>query len=159
MKTLRHLVMAITGACMALAPTVAIAQSAGYPNKPIRIVVPFPAGGATDIMTRNIAQKLNEAWKQPVVVENRAGANGMIGAEAVAKSPSDGYTLLAATIALPWIRARAIWARLEAATDPYERIATFSAPGSVSSRVKMRPCSGCTPSTGIKPSVTRPTTD
>ena len=72
---------------------------AGYPGKSIRIVVPFPAGGATDIMTRNISQKLGEAWKQPVVVENRAGANGMLGADAVAKSSADGHTLLAATIA------------------------------------------------------------
>jgi tripartite-type tricarboxylate transporter receptor subunit TctC len=99
MKTLRHLAIAITGACMTLTHAVTLAQSAGYPSKPIRIVVPFPAGGATDIMTRNIAQKLNEAWKQPVVVENRAGANGMIGADAVAKAQSDGYTYLAATIA------------------------------------------------------------
>ncbi len=99
MKTIRHLVMAIAGAYIALTHPIALAQSADYPSKLIKIVVPFPAGGATDIMTRNIAQKLNEAWKQPVVVENRAGANGMIGADAVAKSRADGYTYLAATIA------------------------------------------------------------
>ncbi len=99
MKTMRHLVMGIAGACMPLMHPVALAQSAAYPSKLVRVVVPFPAGGATDIMTRNITQKLNEAWKQPVVVENRAGANGMIGAEAVAKSQADGYTYLAATIA------------------------------------------------------------
>ena len=91
--------MAIAGACMLLTHPIALAQSAPYPSKLIKVVVPFPAGGATDIMTRNMAQKLNEAWKQPVVVENRAGANGMIGAEAVAKSQADGYTYLAATIA------------------------------------------------------------
>ncbi|MBF8254253.1 MAG: hypothetical protein HW373_948 [Deltaproteobacteria bacterium] len=99
MKTLRHLVMAIAGACTVLTHPIALAQSAAYPSKLIKIVVPFPAGGATDIMTRNIAQKLGEVWKQPVVVENRAGANGMIGADAVAKSQADGYTYLAATIA------------------------------------------------------------
>jgi len=78
----------------------ALAQGAvSYPGKAIKIVVPFPPGGATDVMTRNIAQKLSDAWKQPVVVENRPGANGTIGADAVAKSPSDGYTYLAATIA------------------------------------------------------------
>src|SRR5450759_5453578 len=99
MKTLRHLVTAIAGACIALAYPIAHAQSAGYPTKLIKIIVPFPAGGATDIMTRNIAQKLNEAWKQPVMVENRPGANGTIGADAVAKSPADGYTYLVATIA------------------------------------------------------------
>ena len=99
MKTTRHLVLAIAGAYMVLAPPIALAQGAAYPSKLIRVVVPFPAGGATDIMTRNVAQRLNEAWKQPLVVENRAGANGMIGAEVVAKSQADGYTYLAATIA------------------------------------------------------------
>jgi len=99
METMRYLVMAATGACFALAHPVATAQSAVYPNKSVKVIVPFPAGGATDIMTRNIAQKLSEAWGQPVLVENRAGANGMIGAEAVARSPADGYTYLAATIA------------------------------------------------------------
>ena len=75
------------------------AQPLEYPAKPVKIVVPFPAGGATDIMTRNIAQKLAESWKQPVIVENRGGANGTIGADLVAKSPADGYAILAATIA------------------------------------------------------------
>jgi tripartite-type tricarboxylate transporter receptor subunit TctC len=100
MKTIRNLVLAMAGACIGFTHTIAIAQgAAAYPNKLIKIVVPFPPGGATDIMTRNIAQKLGEAWKQPVIVENRPGANGTIGADAVAKSPPDGYTLLAATIA------------------------------------------------------------
>ena len=98
MKTIQRLVIAAAGACVALMHPIALAQSAGYPAKLIRIVVPFPPGGATDIMTRNIAQKLGEAWKQPVIVENRAGASGMIGADAVAKSQADGYTYLAATI-------------------------------------------------------------
>ena len=65
-----------------------------YPAKTIRIVVPNPPGGTSDILARSIGQKLNEAWGQPVIVENRAGANGNIGANLVAKSPSDGYTLL-----------------------------------------------------------------
>ena len=99
MKITRHLLIAIASVSMVPTHSTALAQSAAYPRKLIRIIVPFPAGGATDIMTRNIAQKLNEAWKQPVVVENRAGANGMIGADAVAKSQTDGYTYLAATIA------------------------------------------------------------
>jgi tripartite-type tricarboxylate transporter receptor subunit TctC len=99
MKTMRHLLMAIAGIGMLLTHPMALAQSAAYPSKSIRIIVPFPPGGATDIMTRNIAQMLGEAWKQPVVVENRAGANGIIGADAVAKSQADGYTYLAATIA------------------------------------------------------------
>ena len=99
MNTVRHVAIALASACFALTHAIALAQgAAGYPSKPIRIVVPFPPGGATDIMTRNIAQKLSEAWKQPVIVENRPGANGSIGADVVAKSPADGYTYLAATI-------------------------------------------------------------
>jgi tripartite-type tricarboxylate transporter receptor subunit TctC len=65
-----------------------------YPNKAIRIVVPYPPGGGTDITARPIAQMLSERWGQPVVIENRGGASGMIGADIVAKAPPDGYTLM-----------------------------------------------------------------
>ena len=64
-----------------------------YPAKPIRIIVPFPAGGIADLYARLIGTRVGEAWGQPVVVENRTGAGGNIGADAVAKSPPDGYTL------------------------------------------------------------------
>src|SRR4051812_12787312 len=85
MNAARRLAIAAASTWIALTSATSIAQStAGYPGKSIKIIVPFPPGGATDIMTRNVAQKLNEAWKQPVVVENRAGANGIIGADAVA---------------------------------------------------------------------------
>lgn len=77
---------------VALAVTTAAAQ--GYPNKPIRIIVPYPPGGGADITARPIAQMLSERWNQPVIVENRGGASGIIGAEMVAKAPPDGYTLL-----------------------------------------------------------------
>lgn len=69
-----------------------LAQS--YPAKPIRFVVPYPPGGASDVTARIIGQKLTEAWGQPVVIENRPGANGNIAAEQVAKAPADGYTML-----------------------------------------------------------------
>ena len=69
-----------------------------YPVKTVRIVVPFAAGGSTDLLARNIAQRLNEAWKQPVIVDNRAGGGGIVGSEHVVKSPPDGYTLLVGTV-------------------------------------------------------------
>jgi len=65
-----------------------------YPNKPIRLIVPYAAGGTSDILARQIGPKLTEAWGQPVVIENRTGANGNVGADFVAKSAPDGYTLL-----------------------------------------------------------------
>ena len=70
------------------------AHAQTYPNKPIRIVVPYAAGGTSDILARQIGPKLSEAWSQPVVIENRTGANGNVGADYVAKSAPDGYTLL-----------------------------------------------------------------
>ena len=69
----------------------------GYPNKPIRLVVPFPAGGATDLLARAIAQRVGQGLGQNLVVENRAGAGGSLGSAEVAKAPADGYTLLIAT--------------------------------------------------------------
>src|SRR4051812_9463189 len=75
-----------------LLPALVLAQP--YPVKPVKMVVPFPAGGATDVVARLLAQKLAEGWGQSVVVEDRAGAGGNIGGDAVAHSPPDGYTLL-----------------------------------------------------------------
>ena len=71
-----------------------LAHGQGFPNKPVKIVVPFTAGSATDILARTVGQKLGELWGQPVVIDNRPGAGGTIGAGIVAKSPADGYTLL-----------------------------------------------------------------
>jgi len=79
-----YLVIAGSGAAFAQA----------YPNKPIRMIVPFPPGGAADVIGRILAQKLTEPLGQPVIVDNRAGASGNIGAETVAKASADGYTLL-----------------------------------------------------------------
>ena len=70
------------------------AQAQTYPSKPIRLIVPYAAGGTSDILARQLGPKLSEAWGQPVVIENKTGANGNVGADFVAKSAADGYTLL-----------------------------------------------------------------
>jgi tripartite-type tricarboxylate transporter receptor subunit TctC len=84
-------------AVAALAASTGGAQTQPYPSKPIRMIVAFPAGGGLDAVARIVAQRLSETMKQQIVVENRAGANGAIGADAVAKSAADGYTLLMAS--------------------------------------------------------------
>ena len=88
----RRQVLGASLACAVAAPSV-LAQP-NWPSKPIRIVVPYPPGGSSDIIGRAISQPLSDALKQSVIVENRAGANGNLGAELVAKGPADGYTLL-----------------------------------------------------------------
>ncbi len=81
-------------ALVSFAFAAALASAQSFPSKPVRLVVPFTAGSATDILARTIGQKLSELWGQPVVVDNRPGAGGTIGEALVAKSPPDGYTLL-----------------------------------------------------------------
>lgn len=88
-------VMTLRGAVAALLLSVAASAAAqNYPAGPIRIIVPFPAGGGVDTAGRLLGQKLSEAIGRPVLIDNRAGANGMIGSEMVAKAPKDGYTLM-----------------------------------------------------------------
>ena len=82
-------------ACAALCATGALAQA--FPARPVRLVVPFAAGGAVDTVARALGQKLMESWRQPVLVDNRPGAGGNIAADVVAKAPADGYTLLITT--------------------------------------------------------------
>jgi tripartite-type tricarboxylate transporter receptor subunit TctC len=90
MKSLWRLVL---GMALALLAVTTLAQ--GYPNRPIRVVVPYPPGGGTDVLARLVGKFMSEGFGQPIVVENRAGANAKIGMEAVAKSQPDGYTLMA----------------------------------------------------------------
>ncbi len=94
--TSRATIFCLLAAAMT-AGTIQPAPAQQYPAKLIRIVVPFPAGGNADIFARVFAQKLGDAWKQTLVVDNRAGAAGIIGTQSVAKSPADGYTLLFGT--------------------------------------------------------------
>jgi tripartite-type tricarboxylate transporter receptor subunit TctC len=100
MKTPRRTALsAFAAAVLAAAAPAAHAQAQPWPSKPVRIVVPYPPGGPTDIVARLVGQRLSERLKQPFVIENRAGAGGNLGAEAAAKSPADGYTLLLGTTA------------------------------------------------------------
>ena len=93
MKILKKFLLTASLVFVAAAPT--LAQT--YPTKPVKLVVPFPAGGGTDIVSRLIAQKLADVWQQPVVIDNKPGANTLIGTEYVANAPADGYTLLMAS--------------------------------------------------------------
>lgn len=90
------LVRAFTAAAVIAIAGSAVAQDA-YPNKPIRFITPFPPGGTTNVATRLVAEKLTQSWGQQVIVDNRPGGNTVIGTEAVAKSPPDGYTILVTT--------------------------------------------------------------
>ena len=98
-----HIIFSVAATAIACALTPALAQAPaaggaqGYPSRPIRMIVPFPAGGATDILARALSQKLGEKVGQTVIVDNRPGAGGTIGADAASKAPADGYTILLAT--------------------------------------------------------------
>src|SRR5205809_160232 len=90
----------ITMLGLLLLPAVALAQAPrdpGWPDRPVHVIVPYAAGGGTDLVARVLAIKLGEAFGQNFVVENKTGASGMIGAQLVAKGPADGYALLVAS--------------------------------------------------------------
>ena len=97
-----------------------VAAQTGWPTKPVKIVVPFAPGGTTDILARAVAPELSKAFGQPFVVENRTGAGGNIGADAVAKSAPDGYTLLLGTVGTHGIN-KALYAKM-----PYDSEKDFA---------------------------------
>ena len=121
------LVGALVGLVLALGSTTAMAQSAaaGFPNKPVRLIIAFTAGSATDIVGRALAAKLSDAWGQQVLAENRPGAGGTIGSALVAKSAPDGYTLLINSSA--HANNPSMYAKL-----PYDTLKDFIDVGSVS---------------------------
>ncbi len=115
---------ALSGAAIALFFALAPlppAAAQGYPSKPVRLVVPFPAGGIADLYGRVIATRLTESWGQPVVVENRTGAGGNIGADLVAKSPPDGYSLVMGSLGTHAVNVT-LFAKL-----PYDPVRDFAA--------------------------------
>ena len=94
----RRLLTLLGATAVLLSPWMATAQTVAFPNRPVTLVVPFPPGGGTDTGARIVAQKLGARWGQPVIVENKGGAAGMIGADLVAKAKPDGYTILMGNI-------------------------------------------------------------
>ena len=106
------------GAAMALAAGTAGAQS--FPSKPVRMVVTFPTGGAPDILARTISEKVNPAWGQTMIVDNKPGAGGNIGAEFVARAPADGHTLVMGTVGTHSING-SLYAKM-----PYDMVKDFA---------------------------------
>jgi tripartite-type tricarboxylate transporter receptor subunit TctC len=119
-----------------LAASPALAQPAAWPAKPVRVIVPFTPGGATDAIARLVAERLSASLGQSFVVENRAGAGGNVGAEAAAKAEPDGYTLLVATISVSAL-APYLYARLP--FDPVKDFASIGATAHVANGVLTRP--------------------
>lgn len=98
---MKKIILAIIFGSMGLFFNTQMSFAQNYPNRPIKMIVPFPAGGTTDVVARLIAQRMSESMGQPVVIDNRAGAGGAIGADLVAKSAPDGYTILMHNITFP----------------------------------------------------------
>src|SRR5438552_13835540 len=118
----RNMIRGLQRAALAALRTVCVsgASAQTYPTRPIRLVVPFPAGGTTDILAREVGQRLSMTLGQPVVIDNRPGAAGNIGADLVAKSAPDGYTLLMGTVGTHAINA-SLYAKM-----PYDHVKDFA---------------------------------
>src|SRR6516225_6238411 len=123
MKLPRRNLLHLAAGAAALTAVSRIAEAQAYPTRPVRFLVPFPAGGPSDVLARLYGQKLSQRWNQPVVVENRVGATGTIGTEAVVRAPPDGYTLLF-TADLPITMAPAL---LKLRYDPQRDLAPVAA--------------------------------
>jgi tripartite-type tricarboxylate transporter receptor subunit TctC len=121
--------------CLALSPLGAIAQSGSYPARPIRVIVPFPAGGSIDFNARAISDKLSEHLGAQVVVDNRGGASGTIGSTVAARSAPDGYTLILQSI--PFVTAVVLYKN--PGYDPVEDFAPISLVSSVAMAVTVHP--------------------
>lgn len=94
MKLIIDAMRRLTGIALALTTAAALAQQPNYPSQPIRLVTPFPPGGVTDVLSRIISEKMQERWGQPVIVDNKGGAAGIVGTDIAAKAPPDGYTIV-----------------------------------------------------------------
>jgi tripartite-type tricarboxylate transporter receptor subunit TctC len=123
MLTRRLVILAAAAASLGAVSPAALAQDA-FPNRPVKLVVPYPPGGPTDLVGRLVAQRLSDLWKQPVVVENRAGASGTIGSEFVARAPADGYTLLLGNNS-----SQGAYELLNPSTTPYHTLKDFAPVG------------------------------
>ena len=126
----RHFLAAALAACLSWG-----AQAQTFPNRPVRIVVPLAPGGSADVLARIVGEHLGARWGQPVVVENRPGAGGNIGAEYVARSPGDGYTLLLGTLGIH--AASAIYPRLS--YDPARELAPVTVLGDLPNVIIVHP--------------------
>lgn len=114
------LASALLASMLSLAGGTALAQQ-DYPNKPVRLVIPYPAGGTTDLLGRMTGQRLAALWKQPVIADNRPGAGGSLGAAAVAKAPADGYQLVLGNSA-----SHGAWELLYPGNPPYNALRDFT---------------------------------
>src|SRR6218665_845104 len=119
MKSIRRWLAALLVSMLWAAAAAAAAQP--FPNRPVRLIVPYPAGGSTDILARIAAKELGERLRQPFVIGNKAGARGAIGSLEVARAAPDGYTLLMATASSHGINS-AVYAQL-----PYDAVKDFAA--------------------------------
>jgi tripartite-type tricarboxylate transporter receptor subunit TctC len=100
LRRAQHCALALSGLLVGLTPMASLAQAPAYPAKPIRVVVPWPAGGLVDVAARQLGNRMQAALGQPVVIDNKLGAGGSVGADLVAKAPADGHTLLFTSSAL-----------------------------------------------------------